>query len=61
MRVPEQITDDWAKGLRTELQASQRLAAGMRAFSERRNLAAASHLEKLLLEHPHSCVIALLP
>jgi serine/threonine-protein kinase len=60
-RLPDQGGGDWATSLRAELQAGQRLTAGMRALSERRNLAAANHLDKLLAEHPHSCVIALLP
>jgi hypothetical protein len=38
-----------------------RLAAGLRALSERRNVAAAGHLDKLLAEHPHSLVVAVLP
>ncbi len=60
-RLPEQDTAAWSKGIRVELQAGQRLAAGLRALSERRNLAAAGHLEKLLAEHPHSLVVAVLP
>ena len=41
--------------------AGKRLAAGLRALSERRNLAAAGHIEKLIQEHPHSMVTVLLP
>jgi len=60
-RVPEQEAAPWAQGLRQELSAGQRLAAGLRALSERRNVAAAGHLDKLLAEHPHSLVVAVLP
>jgi len=60
-RLPEADAEEWAKGLRRELLAGQRLAAGLRAFSERRNLAAANHVERLLAEHPHSFVVASLP
>jgi tRNA A-37 threonylcarbamoyl transferase component Bud32 len=60
-RLPEQDVAPWTKGMRAELQAGQRLAAGLRALSERRNLAAAGHLEKLLADHPHSLVVAALP
>ncbi len=51
----------WAQLVRSELQAGKRLAAGLRALSERRNLAAAGHIEKLLSEHPNSIVAAQLP
>jgi hypothetical protein len=47
--------------LRDELLAGMRLASGLRALSERRNLAAAGHIEQLLANHPHSFVAALLP
>ena len=60
-RLPEQDTDRWAKSIRAELQAGQRLASGLRALCERRNLAAAGHLDKLLADHPHSYVVAVLP
>ncbi|MFN9758410.1 MAG: protein kinase domain-containing protein [Planctomycetota bacterium] len=60
-RVPEAQQAPWAPALRHELQAGQRLAAGLRALSERRNVAAAGHLDKLLAEHPHSLVVAVLP
>jgi tRNA A-37 threonylcarbamoyl transferase component Bud32 len=60
-RLPEQDETPWCRAMRAELQAGQRLAAGLRALSERRNLAAASHLEKLLAEHPHALVVAALP
>ncbi|MGB3967758.1 MAG: hypothetical protein WBO45_13585, partial [Planctomycetota bacterium] len=60
-RLPEQDVAPWARGMRAELQAGQRLAAGLRALSERRNLAAAGHLEKLLADHPHAFVVAVLP
>ncbi len=53
-RLPDQDEQPWAKAMRAELQAGQHLAAGLRALSERRNVTAASHLEKLLAEHPHS-------
>ncbi len=51
----------WAEIVRSELQAGKRLAAGLRALTERRNLAAAGHIEKLLSEHPNSLVVAQLP
>ena len=57
----EQVAEAVVQAMRTELQAGQRLAAGMRAMSERRNLAAAAHLDKLLAEHPHSFVVVTLP
>ncbi len=60
-RVPETQDAPWVQELRRELQAGQRLAAGLRALSERRNVAAAGHLDKLLVEHPHSFVVAVLP
>ncbi len=60
-RLPDADDAPWVAGLRTELQAGQRLAAGLRALSERRNLAAAGHLDKLLAEYPHSLVVAVLP
>jgi hypothetical protein len=43
------------------LQAGKRLASGLRALSEKRNTAAAGHIEKLLADHPHSLVVAILP
>lgn len=51
----------WGAVLRDELLAGKRLASGLRALSERRNLAAAGHIEQLLANHPHSLVTALLP
>ena len=60
-RVPESGEAAWAKALRPELLAGQRLAASLSALSERRNLAAATHLERLLADHPHSYAVALLP
>jgi serine/threonine-protein kinase len=60
-RLPESDQEPWAKAMRRELQAALRLAAGLRALSERRNLAAASHLDKLLADYPHSVVVHLLP
>ena len=51
----------WSDVLRDELLAGMRLASGLRALSERRNLAAAGHIEQLLANHPHSFVAALLP
>ena len=51
----------WSKAIRSELQAGLCLAAGLRALSERRNLAAATQLEKLCSEHPHSLLVAVLP
>ncbi len=59
--LPEQDTAPWSRGLRNELQAGQRLAAGLRAFAEKRNLAAAGHLDKLLAEYAHAFVVAVLP
>lgn len=48
-------------GARAEVQAARSLAAGLRALSERRNLAAASHLERLLQEHARSLCATGLP
>ncbi|MFN3240080.1 MAG: protein kinase domain-containing protein [Planctomycetota bacterium] len=53
--LPES-SEAWAPVLRDELQAGKRLAAGLRTLSERRNLAAAGHIEKLISDHPHSFV-----
>jgi hypothetical protein len=65
-RLPEQpaaggAEPEWLAAARDELLAGQRLAAGLRALSERRNLAAAGHVEKLLADHAHSFVVAALP
>jgi serine/threonine-protein kinase len=60
-RLPEADAQPWVAAMRSELQAGQRLAAGLRAVSERRNLAAATHLDKLLADHPHSFVVCALP
>lgn len=54
-------TANWSKALNHELQAGKRLAAGLRALSEKRNTAAAGHIDKLLSAHPHSLVVAVLP
>ena len=59
-RLPEDDKLTWVSCMRKELLAGQRLAAGLRALSERRNLAAAGHLDKLLAESPHSFVVLLL-
>lgn len=59
-RLPEDDKLAWVSCMRKELLAGQRLAAGLRALSERRNLAAAGHLDKLLAESPHSFVVLLL-
>jgi hypothetical protein len=60
-RLPDDGSQDWVKPMRHELQAGLRLAAGLRALSERRNLAAAGHLDKLLADHPHSFAVLVLP
>ncbi|MBL8730255.1 MAG: protein kinase [Planctomycetes bacterium] len=60
-RLPDQDGEAWSRGLRGELQAAAHLAGGLRALSERRNLAAGGHIDRLLAEHPHSGVVALLP
>ena len=54
-------SETWSQFLGDELQAGKRLAAGLRALSEKRNTAAAGHIEKLFTEHPHSVVVAVLP
>lgn len=59
-RVPT-TQDNWAKVLTDELLAGKRLAAGLRALSEKRNNAAAGHIDKLFSDHPHSFVVAVLP
>ena len=51
----------WAQGVRAEVAASRMLAAGVRALSERRNLAAANHVDRLLAEHPHSFCVTGMP
>jgi hypothetical protein len=50
----------WSSVLGDELQAGKRLASGLRALSEKRNTAAAGHIEKLITDHPHSLVVAVL-
>lgn len=60
-RLPETDEQPWAKALRFELQAGQRLAAGLLALSERRNQAAAGHFDRLLSEHARSYAVLLLP
>lgn len=59
-RLPT-VQESWSKVLTDELLAGKRLAAGLRALSEKRNTAAAGHIEKLFSEHPHSFVVAVLP
>ena len=51
----------WAQGVRAEAQASRMLAAGLRALSERRNLAAANHVDRLLADHAHSFCVTGMP
>ena len=58
--LPDTTDKPWALGLRAELAAGRLLGAGLRALSERRNLAAQSHLERLLKDHAHSFVAAAL-
>lgn len=58
-RLPQDAP--WASGLRTELAAAQLLAQGLRALSERRNLAAAAYLERVCQEHAHTLCITALP
>ncbi len=53
--------EPWLTTLRDELDAAARLVSGLRALSEKRHLAAATHLEKALAEHPHSFLVMLLP
>jgi hypothetical protein len=60
-RLPDDGAAEWAAVLRSEVQAGRLMASGLRALSERRNLAAANHLERLLREHPHSLLVAALP
>jgi len=60
-RLPADADPIWGPLAHEELQAGLYLTAGLRALSERRNLAAAAHIDKLLGEHPHSVVVAMLP
>lgn len=60
-RLPENDDQPWAKALRFELQAGQRLAAGLVALSERRNQAAAGHFDRLLTDHARSYAVLMLP
>lgn len=60
-RLPEGNAEPWLMALRDELQAGHRLAAGLRALSERRNLAAASYLDSLVNDHANSYLVAVLP
>ncbi|MCA8949748.1 MAG: hypothetical protein KDE27_09615, partial [Planctomycetes bacterium] len=59
-RLPD-AGEPWLLALRRELQAGERLVGGLRALSERRNIAAAGHLEQLLTEHAHSYLVLALP
>ena len=59
-RIPTTQTN-WTNVLTDELLAGQRLAAGLRAMSEKRNMAAAGHIDKLLADHPRSLIVAVLP
>jgi hypothetical protein len=61
LRQLPNVDAPWCEGLRYELAAGRLLASGLRAFSERRNLAAAAQLERLLADHPHSLAVAMLP
>ena len=58
-RLPE--SEPWTAGLRSELQATRLLAQGLRALSERRNLAAANYLDRLVADHPHELCVTALP
>ena len=60
-RLPENDEQPWAKALRGELQAGQRLAAGLVALSERRNRAAAGQFDRLLTDHARSYAVLMLP
>ena len=59
--LPDDPTRPWIAVVRAEIEAGRRLAGALRALSERRNLAAANHLEKLLGEHRHSYLVMVLP
>ncbi|MEC7582927.1 MAG: protein kinase [Planctomycetota bacterium] len=59
-RLPADPTG-WQAELSEELQAARLLTAGLRALSERRNLAAAAHLDRLLGTYPNSIAVAELP
>jgi hypothetical protein len=50
-------TAPWAKALLEELRAAERLALGLRALSDRRNVAAAGHLEALQQDLPRALVV----
>ena len=53
--------EPWLTTMRDELDAGARLVSGLRALSEKRHLAAATHLEKALAEHPHTYLVLRLP
>ncbi|MCA8975541.1 MAG: protein kinase, partial [Planctomycetes bacterium] len=59
-RLPDDPGLPWVTVIRNEIEAGLRLSAGLRALSERRNLAAATHLEKLLADHGHSYLVMVL-
>lgn len=59
-RLPDG-TAGWLPAMRDELDAAARLVAGLRALSERRHLAAATHLERAVADHPHSYLVLRLP
>ncbi|MCC6672792.1 MAG: protein kinase [Planctomycetes bacterium] len=50
-------TEPWAEGLRAELAACERLVTALRAFSDRRNVSAAAHLDRLLKDHARALVV----
>lgn len=51
----------WLVFVRQELDAALRVVAGLRGMSERRHLAAASHLERALADFSHSLMVLRLP
>jgi hypothetical protein len=59
-RLPGKDPPPWCAFVREEAAAGALLTAGLRALSERRNLAAASYLERVLNEYPHSLAVAAL-
>ena len=61
MRQLPTAASGWQEELHRELQAGRLLATGLRAMSERRSLAAAAHVDRLLGQHANSIAVAALP
>ncbi len=54
-------SEAWAPNLRQEVHAALLVAQSLKALSDRRNLTAAAHLERVLKEAPQSLIVRALP